>query len=121
MWDAAADAYRRSIALNPLRPEAHTRLANLCLFILGKPDEAIESLNAALELDPTDVQVRRRSTTPSSSWSAERFQATGYPGVSPVPCATAHGTDALSATLRHVLPTGSLDAPRPTQTPRGRL
>ena len=59
MWDAAADAYRRSIALNPLRPEAHTRLANLCLFILGKPDEAIESLNAALELDPTDVRVQK--------------------------------------------------------------
>lgn len=59
LWDDAADAYRRSIEMNPLRPEAYTKLANLCLFILGKPDEAIESLNAALELDPTDARVRK--------------------------------------------------------------
>ena len=59
MWDEAAAAYRRSIEMNPLRPEAYTRLANLCLFILCRPDEAIESLNAALELDPTDARVKK--------------------------------------------------------------
>lgn len=50
-YDAAADAYRRVLALEPHWPEAHFNLAN-ALRAGGRPRDAEEALRAAIAVDP---------------------------------------------------------------------
>ena len=57
-WEQAAAAYRVSIELYPLHADTYVRLARLCLFIIGRPDEAVAALSVALELEPDDSRVR---------------------------------------------------------------
>jgi tetratricopeptide (TPR) repeat protein len=57
-WETAAAAYRASVELYPLNTDAYVRLARLCLFVLDRPDEAVETLTRALEFDADDARVR---------------------------------------------------------------
>ena len=54
--EQAADAYRRSIEIEPQRSEAHNNLGNT-LLRLGKAREAIDSFDRALQLQPDNPQA----------------------------------------------------------------
>jgi len=54
--EQAAEAYRRSIEIEPERSEAHNNLGNT-LLRLGKAREAIDSFDRALQLQPNNPQA----------------------------------------------------------------
>ncbi|MBI1357496.1 MAG: protein kinase [Acidobacteria bacterium] len=51
-WTAAERIYRRVLEVAPISPAAHTQYAMNLLLPLGRFDEALPELRAALELDP---------------------------------------------------------------------
>ena len=57
-WPEAEDLYRRSIELNPGYATAHFWYAVDYLAMLGRHEEAMESMNRALELDPLSMAIR---------------------------------------------------------------
>ncbi|GAP07780.1 cytochrome c biogenesis factor [Anaerolinea thermolimosa] len=61
-YDGALEAYHRSLALNPDRPESYAELAQ-CYREMGRPAEALEMINQALEKagKPTPAWVLRRA------------------------------------------------------------
>jgi serine/threonine protein kinase len=56
-WDAAMQALRKSIKLNPNLAEARAYFSQL-LFILKHPDEAMEQIAQALKLDPFNPLIQ---------------------------------------------------------------
>jgi len=50
-WEGAETAFRRAIEINPNYAEAHGYYSHLLHFV-GSPEEALDQINHALELDP---------------------------------------------------------------------
>lgn len=57
-WKEAGDFYRHAIELNPGYATAHFWYAVDYLAILGRHDEAMESINRALQLDPLSIPIQ---------------------------------------------------------------
>lgn len=57
-YDAARDAYERSIAARPSFADAYGNLGNV-LLLTGRRDEAIAAYQRALRLDPDFADARR--------------------------------------------------------------
>jgi TolB-like protein/Flp pilus assembly protein TadD len=55
--DAARDAFLRAIELRPSYPDAHQWYASLHLCTVGRLNEAIQELEAALQYDPLSMTV----------------------------------------------------------------
>ena len=56
-WEDAETAYRRAIELNPNYPDPRAWYSHF-LFIMRRPEEAMEQIERALELDPFNVLFR---------------------------------------------------------------
>ncbi len=56
-WDGAAQSLRKSVALNPNLAEAHAYFSHL-LFMLKRPQEAMEHIEEALKLDPFNPLIQ---------------------------------------------------------------
>jgi tetratricopeptide (TPR) repeat protein len=56
--DAAIGMFRRAIDINPRFSEAHYQIGLLLYVEKGAMDEALEEVERALELDPTDPSAR---------------------------------------------------------------
>ena len=56
-WDGAVQAVRKSVELEPNLAEAHAYFSHL-LFILKRPDEAMEHIEEALKLDPFNPLIQ---------------------------------------------------------------
>ena len=56
-YDEALALYQRLVEMNPAHAEAHSGLG-VALYSLGRVEEALESLDLALSLDPTLEEVR---------------------------------------------------------------
>jgi tetratricopeptide (TPR) repeat protein len=56
LWDKAEEAFRRAAAGSPNDPSAYYNLA-VTLDVLGKYDEAINAIERAIDLDPTDKYI----------------------------------------------------------------
>jgi serine/threonine protein kinase/tetratricopeptide (TPR) repeat protein len=56
-WDGAVQSVRKSVALEPNLAEAHAYFSHL-LFILKRPDEAMEHIEEALKLDPFNPLIQ---------------------------------------------------------------
>lgn len=55
-WEGGEKAYRKAIEINPNNAGAHMAFSHL-LNILGRPDEAMEYIEIALELDPLNSMI----------------------------------------------------------------
>ena len=57
-WEQAERSFRRAVQLNPNLSGTHADFGIFVLFSLGRVDEAVRELRAALELDPLSGGVR---------------------------------------------------------------
>lgn len=57
-WDALAEHFRESVALEPQNAEAWQRLGLTLLFALHQPAEAVSALAEAVRLAPGDASAR---------------------------------------------------------------
>ena len=57
-WGQAAEQFTRVVELEPEFADAHANLS-VCLARLGKPDEALEAVERAIEIDPKKKRFRK--------------------------------------------------------------
>ncbi|MGI5816509.1 MAG: tetratricopeptide repeat protein [Armatimonadota bacterium] len=57
-WGRAAEQFQKVIELEPQFADAHANLA-VCFVKLGRPDQALEHAERAIELDPSKKRYRK--------------------------------------------------------------